>query len=70
MTKVTTEQHRILEAHALRIKIEKLSQWMQLYRDDKLQIESTRHVIAVMALLHQSQSEQNSLLIKIQNVKS
>jgi len=58
MIKISLTDHRLIEAHALRIKIEKLSQWMQLYRDNKLNGESNRHAINVLTLLHEAQIQQ------------
>lgn len=54
--------HHRLVIKALVIKIEKLERWLHLYRNGKIQTQSSRYVIEYMVMLADTQRELQTLL--------
>lgn len=56
--------HKQLELKAICVKIEKLSQWISMYRAGKIQAKSSAQVAATMILLHEAETEKHNLFNK------
>lgn len=56
--------HKQFEMKAICVKIEKLSQWINMYRAGKIQAKSSAQVAATMILLHEAENEKQTLFNK------